>query len=319
METDELELLDKSVRHALTLEADADEALEAIGWSDVLTAEPRDAVSVVFGALGDLNAVASSLDDVMLDGLRVPSSLDGALALPAFRGWDPPGVLRDGSVEIGGLALARVSRRDTVIVPARDGERVVVAAVPTTAVERTVVEGISPEIGIAHLQAAAALPVTIEVLEPEAWDDALVAGRRGARDRARGRGARDAPLRPRAHALAGAVRPPDRPVPGGAPPARRRLRRPGSRRCRRRLGLGRTWPAHRAARQVARRSREPGREHPLPAGARRHRLHDRPSVAPLHQTVHGARRLARIVVRPPAPPRCNPARDCVLAPRVLDL
>jgi len=178
MEADELELLDKSVRHALTLEADADQALEAIGWSDVLSAEPRDAVSVVFGALGDLNAVASSLDDVMLDGLGVPWALDGALTLPAFGGWDPPGVLRDGRVEVGGLALARVSRRDTVIVPARDGGRVVAAAVPTTAVERTVVEGISPDVGIARLQAPAARPVTIEVLEPAAWDDALVAGRR---------------------------------------------------------------------------------------------------------------------------------------------
>ncbi len=71
MEADELELLDKSVRHALASEPDADDALEAIGWSDVLADEPRDAVSVVFGALGDLNAVASALDDVMLDALGV--------------------------------------------------------------------------------------------------------------------------------------------------------------------------------------------------------------------------------------------------------
>ena len=71
MEADELELLDKSVRHALVSAPDADDALDAIGWPDVLAAEPRDAVSVVFGALGDLNAVASSLDDVLLDALGV--------------------------------------------------------------------------------------------------------------------------------------------------------------------------------------------------------------------------------------------------------
>src|SRR5712671_5283316 len=116
MEADELELLDKSVRHALASEADADDALEAIGWPDVLAAEPRDAVSVVFAALGDLNAVASSLDDVVLDGLGV-SALGGAVALPAFGAWDPPGTLRDGNLEIDGLALARAARRDTLAVP----------------------------------------------------------------------------------------------------------------------------------------------------------------------------------------------------------
>ena len=107
MEPDELELLDKSVRHALTSAPDADDALEAIGWSDVLAAEPRDAVSVVFGALGELNAVASSLDDVMLDGLGVGTAPGGALALPPFGTWEPPGTLRDGALHVDGLALAR--------------------------------------------------------------------------------------------------------------------------------------------------------------------------------------------------------------------
>jgi hypothetical protein len=177
MEADELELLDKSVRHVLTSEPDADEALEAIGWSDVLAAEPRDAVSVVFAALGDLNAVASALDDVVLDGLGV-SALGGAVALPAFGGWEPPGILRHGTLEIDGLALARAGRHENLAVPARDGERVVVVTVPVDTVARTAIEGLSPELGLSRLRAAAVSPATVEALEPTAWDDALVAGRR---------------------------------------------------------------------------------------------------------------------------------------------
>ena len=107
MEADELELLDRTVRHALGSEADADDALEGIGWSDVLAAEPRDAVSVVFGALGDLHAVASALDDVMLDGLGVTAALGSAVALPAFGEWGPPGRLDGGTLAIDGLTLAR--------------------------------------------------------------------------------------------------------------------------------------------------------------------------------------------------------------------
>lgn len=179
MEADEVQLLDKSVRHALTSEPDADDALEAIGWSDVLAAEPRDAVSVVFSALGDLNAVASSLDDVVLDALGV-AIMGGAVALPAFGRWEPPGRLRGGGLEIDGLALARATRRDTVAVPAREGEGegVVVAIVPTDAVERTAVEGLSPELGMSRLRADAVQPLAIETLGPAAWDHALIAGRR---------------------------------------------------------------------------------------------------------------------------------------------
>ena len=178
MEAAELELLDKSVRHALTSEPDADDALEAIGWSDVLAAEPRDAVSVVFAALGDLNAVASALDDVLLDAMGGAVAAGAAVALPAFGRWEPPGTLRNGNLEIDGLALGRVARRDTIAVPSREGEGVVVAILPTDAVERTAVEGLAPELGISRLRANAVQPLAIETLEPAAWDDALIAGRR---------------------------------------------------------------------------------------------------------------------------------------------
>ena len=178
MEADELELLDKSVRHALVSAPDADDALDAIGWPDVLAAEPRDAVSVVFGALGDLNAVASSLDDVLLDALGVTTGSGAAVVLPAFGGWDPPGVVSGGALAVDGLAFARSARRDTVVVPARDGDQVIMAVVPIEAIERTVIEGIAPEVGMSRLQAAAAQPAAIETLAPDAWDDALLAGRR---------------------------------------------------------------------------------------------------------------------------------------------
>src|SRR5438270_9265411 len=108
MDPDEVAILDKSVRHALTSEAGADEALEAIGWPDVLTVEPRDAVSVVFTALGDVNASSSCLDDVMLDALGAAANLGDALALPTFSGWELPGTLENDTLDLDGLALARL-------------------------------------------------------------------------------------------------------------------------------------------------------------------------------------------------------------------
>jgi hypothetical protein len=178
VEADELELLDKSVRHALASGDDADDALEAMGWPDVLAAEPRDAVSVVFGALGELHAVASALDDVVLDALGVTSTLGGAVALPAFGSWEPPGTGRDRGLVIDGLALPRVAHRDTIAVPARDGGDVVLAIVSVNAVECTPMHGIAPELGISRVRADSVRPVTTAALEPAAWDDAVMAGRR---------------------------------------------------------------------------------------------------------------------------------------------
>ncbi len=77
--------------------------------------------------------------------------------------------MSDRGVAIDGLALARVTRRHTVAVPARDGDRIVVAMVPTDAVERTPVDGIAPELAMSRLRAEAAPPTTVETLEPTAW------------------------------------------------------------------------------------------------------------------------------------------------------
>ena len=115
---------------------------------------------------------------MVLDALGLGSAPGAAVALPAFGRWEPPATLRDRGLEIDGLAFARVARRDTVAVPARDGERTVVATVPTDAIERTAVAGLAPELGMVTPQADAAQPVTIETLAPTAWDDALIAGRR---------------------------------------------------------------------------------------------------------------------------------------------
>ncbi len=135
----------------------------------------------------------------------------------------------------------------------RDGERVVLAFVPADAMERTVVHGLAPELGMARLHADEARATTTESLDPAAWDDALVAGRRAlatelvAAGRAMLRLARE-------HALdARAVRATDRAVPGRPSPPGRDLRGPRGRRCGRRLRLGRARPDDRDARQVPRR------------------------------------------------------------------
>ena len=155
MDTDELALLDRAVRHALGAtdsDTGTDEALDEMGWHDVLTAEPRDAVSVVFTALGDLNAGASSLDDVMLQAFGGdPATLGASLALSAFTGWEPPGTYDGELLALDGVALPRVAHRESLVVPARDGAGMVLATVATDTVSQVVVDGLDPRLGLRRI------------------------------------------------------------------------------------------------------------------------------------------------------------------------
>jgi Acyl-CoA dehydrogenase, C-terminal domain len=186
METDELELLDKSVRHALT-EPDTDEALGALGWREVLAAEPRAAVSVVFTALGELDANAACLSDVMLDALGdgpgdgLGDGLDAAastIALPAFSGWEPPGTVTRGALTLAGLGQLGRAPRTAVVVPARDGDDLVVVTVAPDAITATPVRGLDPALGLSRLDGTAIEADSIRPLDPEVWEASLAAGRR---------------------------------------------------------------------------------------------------------------------------------------------
>ena len=63
----------------------------------MLAAEPRDAIAVVFEALGATNGAATVLDDVIVSALGREPRADLAVLLPPFGAWDPPGVIADGT------------------------------------------------------------------------------------------------------------------------------------------------------------------------------------------------------------------------------
>ncbi len=179
MDADERALFEKSVRQALDSADHADAALDALGWFDVLVAEPRAAVSVVFVALGELHVGASALDDVMIHGFgddRLP--LGAAVALPEFGGWAPPGAVEHGVLHVDGIALSGIAGRDDLVIPAQDGTDLVVVTVPRAAVHRRPVHGIDPGLGLCRVAARGIEPVTARRLDPAAWDTALAAGRR---------------------------------------------------------------------------------------------------------------------------------------------
>jgi hypothetical protein len=177
MDSDERALLDRGVRHALA-DASGDGSLVALGWHDVLRAESRTAVSVVFGAQGDLNASTSSLDDVMFHGFGVPRSLGETLTLPAFDEWSPPGTYDGDVLAVEGLAMPRAAHGDAVVVPARAGAQVVLATVAVDTLTNRAVHGLDPDLGLRRIHGTGLRPLRTDPLDHEAWDAGLAAGRR---------------------------------------------------------------------------------------------------------------------------------------------
>jgi hypothetical protein len=179
METAERALLEKAVRDAIegSSPAGADEALVRVGWPEMLEAEPRDAVAVVFTELGASNATASVLDDVVVNALGVEPRSDLAALLPSFASWVPPGRLDARGTHAVGLGTARVTGATGLVVVCRDGAGLRRVIVPISAVEVNPIRGIDPEAGL-HVVRFEHGASDLTELETEVWDATVAAGRR---------------------------------------------------------------------------------------------------------------------------------------------
>ena len=117
MDAAERALLEDAVGATLRVTGpDADHQLAELGWLEMLAAEPRDAIGVVFEGLGAANRAATLLDDVLVSALGVTPRTDLAVLLPAFGAWSAPGVVADGHAHAAGIATARVTTASELLV-----------------------------------------------------------------------------------------------------------------------------------------------------------------------------------------------------------
>ena len=179
MEPAERALLEKAVRDAIegSSSAGTDDALARLGWPEMLEAEPRDAVAILFTELGATNAAATVLDDVVVNALGVEPRSDLAALLPSFASSIPPGRLDAGVARAVGLGTARVAGATGLVVVCRDGAALRRVILPISAVEVTPIRGIDPEAGL-HLVCVEHSASDIAELETQVWDATVAAGRR---------------------------------------------------------------------------------------------------------------------------------------------
>jgi Acyl-CoA dehydrogenase, C-terminal domain len=179
MEPAERALLEKAARDAIhgSSSAGTDDALARLGWPEMLMAEPRDSVGVIFTELGAANATATVLDDVIVTALGVKPRPDLAALLPSFASWGPPGRVEAGVAHAVGLSTLRAAGATDLVVVCRDGAALRRVIVPIAAVQVTPVRGIDPDAGLHVLRVEGAARDAAD-LETEVWDATVAAGRR---------------------------------------------------------------------------------------------------------------------------------------------
>lgn len=176
MDAAERALLADTVGGALADEArPADAVLADLGWIEMLEAEPRDAIAIVFDALGTTNRAATALDDVVVLALGLRPRADLAVVLPEFGAWDPPGHLAGDALGATGLATARVaSASEILVVTAAPGRSVLVVA---ASAEVRAVHGIDPDSGFCRVQVNHRT-AGAETEPSGSWEEAVALARR---------------------------------------------------------------------------------------------------------------------------------------------
>jgi Acyl-CoA dehydrogenase, C-terminal domain len=178
MDAAERALLEEAVGAALAVAGTRpDDQLADLGWLEMLAAEPRDAIAVVFEALGTTNGAATALDDVVVAALGRTPRPDLTVLLPKFGAWDPPGALAGGDAHAVGLATARATTARELLVVCTAGSELRAVTVPVAATDARPVRGVDPEAGL-HIVSVDRHAAADEALDAATWDTGVALGRR---------------------------------------------------------------------------------------------------------------------------------------------
>jgi hypothetical protein len=185
MDPAERALLESTVHDALATAGEpgrggpaaVDAALFGIGWLEMLEAEPRDAIDIVFTALGATNRAATTLDDVVASALGMKLRPDLAVLLPPFGTWNPPGRIDAERCRALGLATARATVAGEMVVVSRAGLDACAVTVTGADTDVRAVAGIDAAAGFHIVRAERSVAVETR-FDITVWETAVAYGRR---------------------------------------------------------------------------------------------------------------------------------------------
>jgi Acyl-CoA dehydrogenase, C-terminal domain len=177
MTSDEIELVRTSIRHLLasTPAAEVPAALLALGWDDVLAADPATAIGVLADEQGAARVAAPAVELAMLHGAGLVIEPGLAVVLPSLRPRTSTSASPTSSDwVVDGLVLAGHSRADRCIVLTPDG----LASLPASSLAFTPIVGADPSLGLHRAHGAVSSTSLERVGDASQRTDAISAGRR---------------------------------------------------------------------------------------------------------------------------------------------
>ena len=184
MDTQDLELFERSLRHAAEDAADGpalDSALAELGWAEALADFPRPAISALFTVQGETNATSSALARVMAWALTRSHDAPGAL-LPPLGTWTPPGRVVGAHTEVSGLANVALLAAGQITVPVTTTTGVGHIALDGAELDAQPVSGLDPEADLVLVTGTGPVPAE-DVAEGVGegasgnWEEAVRLGR----------------------------------------------------------------------------------------------------------------------------------------------
>jgi len=154
--------------------ADAEKALDEVGWREALEAEGAAVPPLLFARQGAANAASGALDDVLAAALAVPAGPGTAVVLPEFGRHAAPGSVRNGALTVRGLGTVRMAAADAAVVVAEEDGVLRAFTVDTGRLRIRRVKGVDPRLGLA------AVDGDVSPAGPGSdvdWSGALAAGR----------------------------------------------------------------------------------------------------------------------------------------------
>ena len=164
---------------------EADQALNDLGWADLLAAAPAQGAAIAFSALGTTGSAATLLDDVVAHALGIPISPSICVLFSASlhtnpaapQPGDPRSLIEDNPFVVNGLVSSRIDQATTVLFAVDEFSGTEVAAVEAGLLREPEATGIDPAHAYRHVSARVPDDAVIPVETEGNWEAAVTAAR----------------------------------------------------------------------------------------------------------------------------------------------
>lgn len=164
---------------------EADQALNDLGWADLLFASPRQAAAMAFSALGTTGSAATLLDDVVTHALGLGTTPDVCVLFPAPlhanpaepEPDDPPIFFQEDAAVLNGIVSSRIDQAFAMVLAVEGDDGPEFATLQSGFLRNLEVTGVDPAHAYRHVSIRARAEYLTPLKVEGSWESAMAAAR----------------------------------------------------------------------------------------------------------------------------------------------